>query len=163
MDTLEVCPNTSGNGVSPKVKKIAESLRFKMKACILTQPNKVCEIFNITKKELKEFKDNFFNIDSIVEMGKPFLVGYLEETNQKSLLQYYLNGADYTNYKLGLSSVKSNDQLYSNLTVDTLTACLDTEDIDLKIKALRTIKVENESENILDKLGQKLKEQGIDL
>lgn len=164
-DSIDVCPNNNDYSKikSTKVIQIAksESLRFQIKVLLLVRSKDILKIFNITDEELKEFKENFFNIDFIIDSGKPFVIEYLNRTDQSKLLEYFLYGEEYSKYKLGLNNNIDHGKIYNILVADTLTRCLETEDIDLRLRCIKTINIKIKEETIIDKLSKRL--EGLDL
>lgn len=160
-----VTPNKTGISSikSNKVKLIATTplLSIRLKTLILLQSKDILPIFGLTQEELNEYKDNFFNIDSILTMGRPYILAYLESTQQKDLLKYYLGGESYAKAKLGLADSINQGEIYSKIIDDALVRSLDSSDIDTKLKCIKAIKVTGNTETVVDKLSEILKDQDI--
>lgn len=145
---------------SDRIKFIATSpsLNFRIKLFILLQSPDIESLFGITKEELQEYKSNFFNIDPLVSSGKIYVIDYLETTRQKDLLDMYLKGEEYCRAKLGLSDKINKETVYGKIIDKTLIESLDSNDTDLKLRTIRSIKIEPKIETAIDKLSELYKD-----
>ena len=157
-DTYEICPNLYNiNAIkSKKIQKIAVSmgLRNKLKLFLLFNSKNIENYFNLSSEEVQEFKENFFNIDDLVKNGKLYIIEYLNETDQKELLSYYLEGEDFCKVKFGL--IDDEATLQKVLRTKTIKEALNSTNLEEKIKCIRSVPEKIvESDEIIDFINDK--------
>lgn len=158
----KICKNrTNINSIkSEQIKFIvtSPSLNFRLKLFILLQVPDIETLFAISSDELNEYKSNFFDVDALLSSGKIYIIDYLESTHQRDLLDMYLKGEEYCMAKLGLSNKIDRDAIYGKIIDKTLIESYDSNDTDLKLRTIRSIKIEPKVETAIDKLAELYKD-----
>jgi len=127
---------------SERIKYIIKSpnLRRKLEALILLESKDILTLFCITKEELQEYKYNMFDVDFLIELGRPYILDYLEQTRQSDILRYFVKGEAYTKARLGLAKELNSEEssiLFNQLINSTLLDCMDEKDVTIRLKGLR--------------------------
>lgn len=153
---------------NPKLRYIVQSslLRRKFETLLLLECKDIGTIFSLSEDEIKEYKENFFDIDPLSKMGRLYILDYLERSGDKEMLKCYLRGEEYTKAKFGISGDISNEAqgtLFRGLVNSTLFDSLD-QPIMTKLACIKTLRNEispEKKESEIDKLSKIL--ENIDL
>jgi len=142
-------------------------LRKKFEALLLLNCPTISDIFGLPSEDIKEYKIKYFNIDELLSLGRPYIIDYLESTGQRDILDYYLNGEEYTKAKLGLSPTldgPTKSSLMDSLLSGTIMKSLKEEDLSIRLKCIKILSKEIKppaEESVLDKLQEILKDEDV--